>query len=157
MSITQTAPTTSALSPPTDGAGDPGPVEVVFPAGLPGFPSATRFVLETMGTTLDPFCRMRCAEPAELCFTVVPPGLLFEDYTVTIDEESAERLGLRSPDDAVVLAIVTLAVAPDPPKVNLLGPLVINRSTRSAAQVVQHGSTYGVAVPLSGAGGRSAS
>ncbi len=157
MPITQTATTMSPLAPGPGGLEDPEPVEIAFPTGLPGFPAATRFVLETMGPTLDPFCRMRCAEPADLCFTVVPPGLLFEDYTVTIDEESAERLGLRSPDDAVVLAIVTLAVAPDPPKVNLLGPLVINRSTRSAAQVVQHGSTYGVAVPLSGAGGRSAS
>ena len=148
MSITQTAPTTSALSPPTDGAGDPGPVEVVFPAGLPGFPSATRFVLETMGTTLDPFCRMRCLDPPDLCFTVVPPGLLFEDYAVTIDEQQAKRLDLRSAEDAVILAIVTLAVAPEPPKVNLLGPLVLNRATHVAAQVVQHGSNYGVAVPV---------
>ena len=148
MSITQTAPTTSALSPPPSGTGDPGPVEVVFPAGLPGFPSATRFVLETMGPTLDPFCRMRCLDPPDLCFTVVPPGLLFGDYTVTIDEEQAKRLDLRSAEDAVILAIVTLAVAPEPPKVNLLGPLVLNRATHVAAQVVQHGSNYGVAVPF---------
>lgn len=148
MSITQTAPTTSALSPPPAGTGDPGPLEVVFPAGLPGFPTATTFVLETMGPTLDPFCRMRCLDPPDLRFTVVPPGVLFDDYTVTIDEEQAKRLDLRSAEDAVILAIVTLAVAPEPPKVNLLGPLVINRTTRVAAQVVQHGSNYGVAVPF---------
>lgn len=154
MTQNATFPSQSLAGPA--GLGDSDPVEIEFPTGLPGFPAATRFAVEAMGPTLDPFCRMRCVDLPDVCFTVVPPGVLFDDYTVTIDEEYAERLGLRSADDAVILTIVTLSVAPEPPKVNLLGPLVINRATRAAAQVVQHGSSYGVAVPLSVAGNRSA-
>jgi flagellar assembly factor FliW len=119
-----------------------------FATGLPGFPEDHRFVLEDLGSGLEPFCRMRSIEHPEICFTVVPPGVLVPDYTVEIDIESVERLGLSTADDAVILAIVTLAMAPEPPKMNLLGPIVVNRHTRAAAQVVQHGSSYGVAVPL---------
>ncbi|HUO47457.1 MAG TPA: flagellar assembly protein FliW [Acidimicrobiales bacterium] len=123
-------------------------VVLEFATGLPGFPDDRRFVLENLGPALEPFCRMRSIDHPDICFTVVPPGTLVPDYTVEIDIESVERLGLTSAEDAVILAIVTLAMAPEPPKMNLLGPIVVNRHTRAAAQVVQHGSSYGVAVPL---------
>jgi flagellar assembly factor FliW len=119
-----------------------------FATGLPGFPDEHRFVLEDLGPQLEPFCRMRSIEHPEICFTVIPPGVIVADYSVQIDVESVERLGLESAEDAIILAIVTLAAAPEPPKMNLLGPIVVNRHTRAAAQVVQHGSDYGVAVPL---------
>lgn len=155
MPITHTPTGSSAIG----GYGFDGDTAAIltFATGLPGFPAATRFVLEPLGPNLEPFCRMRCTDQPNLCFTVMPPGAFFDGYHVVVDEESVERLGLHDPDDAVVLAIVTLAVPPEPPKVNLLGPLVINRMSRAAAQVVQHGSTYGVAVPLGPAPLRSAS
>lgn len=121
---------------------------LTFVAGLPGFPDAHRFALDGLGPELEPFCRMRSLDQRDLTFTVMPPGLVFLDYAVVIDEESLERLKLENPADAVVLAIVTLSVPPEPPKVNLLGPIVINRRNLLAAQVVQHGTSHGVAVPL---------
>ncbi|HXX90041.1 MAG TPA: flagellar assembly protein FliW [Acidimicrobiales bacterium] len=147
MSMTQSRTSDSVLggqglSPAVD------KVVLEFATGLPGFPDEHRFVLEDLGPALEPFCRMRSIEHPDICFTVIPPGVIVPDYTVEIDVESVERLGLRSADDAVILAIVTLAPAPEPPKMNLLGPIVVNRHTRAAAQVVQHGSDYGVAVPL---------
>lgn len=138
-------------------AGPDGMAVLSFATGLPGFPQARTFALEPLSPELEPFCRMRCLDQPGVAFTVMPPGVVFDDYQVVVDEESVERLDLHEPDDAVVLAIVTLSVPPEPPKVNLLGPLVINRRTRAAAQVVQHGSTYGVAVPLVVASERSAS
>jgi flagellar assembly factor FliW len=151
-------PTTCTDSPlDLVGSGERGqPAVLTFAAGLPGFPEAHRFSLEPLDPRLEPFCRMRSLDQPGLGFTVLPPGVLFDDYQVVVDEESVERLGLRAPDDAVVLAIVTLAIPPEPPKVNLLGPIVVNRSTGAAAQVVQHGSAYGVAVPLDGSGAPSA-
>lgn len=131
---------------------DEGEAVLTFAAGLPGFPEAHRFVLEGLGAELEPFCRMRSLDQRDVVFTVMPPGLLFSDYSVNIDEESVERLGIHAAEDAAVLAIVTLAVPPEPPKVNLLGPIVLNRHTLAAAQVVQHGTNHGVAVPLVAAG-----
>lgn len=153
--MTQTKTSEPALG--SDGmAGSDGSAILSFSTGLPGFPAAKTFALEPLGPELEPFCRMRCLDQPGLAFTVMPPGVVFDDYQVVVDEESVERLGLADVADAIVLAIVTLSVPPEPPKVNLLGPLVINRRTRAAAQVVQHGSNYGVAVPLAVGSGRSA-
>jgi len=119
-----------------------------FLEGIPGFSSARHFAVIPLPPELEPFCRIRCLDVPGLEFVVVPPGLLFDDYKVVVDDEEVERLGLTTADDAVVLAIVTLARLPAVPTVNLLGPLVINKRTMAAAQVIQHDSGYGVSVPI---------
>jgi flagellar assembly factor FliW len=88
---------------------------------------------------------MRSVDQNEIRFVLVPPGALFPDYTIEIDEQHVDGLGLTSADDVLVLAIVTLG---QPPTANLLGPLVVNRRTRAAAQVVQVQSRYRAAEPL---------
>jgi flagellar assembly factor FliW len=116
-----------------------------FGGGIPGFPGTRNFRLESLTPDLRPFCVMRSVEEDGISFVLVPPGALFPDYTIEIDEQQVSNLGLQSAEDAVVLAIVT--VGPQP-TANLLGPLVVNRRTRAAAQVVQHQSSYRAAEPL---------
>lgn len=128
--------------------GDADEVVIEFVAGIPAFPSARRFVLEPLGASLEPFSRMRCLDQQNLSFTVFPPGTVFPDYSVTVDAEACERLGIDSAEEVVVLSIVTLSTPPAPPTANLLGPIVINKANRTAAQVVQYGSSFGAAVPL---------
>ena len=97
--------------------------------------------------TWRPFCRLRATDPPGVEFIVVPPGVLFPDYQVAVDEETVERLDLRA-EDAAVLSIVTLSEDGSAPTANLLGPIVVNRRNGAAAQVVLHGSDYQVAAPL---------
>lgn len=123
-----------------------------FTAGLPGFPDARRFALSELDG-LQPFCGLRSLDPADVCFTVVAPGLVLPDYTVSVDEDHMAALHLQSAADAAVLAIVTVPPAPQLPTINLLGPIVVNRTTLLAAQVVQHWSDYPVAYPLQVAAG----
>jgi flagellar assembly factor FliW len=122
-------------------------LSITFAGGLPGFDHLRRFVVEPLPDDLAPFCRLRATDPEGVEFIVVPPGLLFPHYQVEVDEETVDRLQLRS-EDAAVLAIVTLSDDGSAPTANLLGPIVINRRTQAAAQVVLHGSGYEVAVPL---------
>lgn len=124
------------------------PLVLHFAGGIPGFPDARSFEVVVLGPDLDPFAKLKSLDSEQLEFVVAPPGLLFADYTVKIDDDSAAALGIESAEDVAVLVIVTLAKAPATPTANLLGPLVINRRTREALQLVQHGSGYGVAVPL---------
>lgn len=121
---------------------------VEFATGLPGFPSARRFRIEDLGPDLAPFCRIRSVDEPAIAFTVVPPGSLFPDYAIEIDEERVAQLELDSAEDVITLVIVTTQPAPQPPTVNLLGPIVINRTNHAAAQVVQHRSSYGVSEPI---------
>jgi flagellar assembly factor FliW len=141
-------------SPESTGTG-PGPADdsdgvvegavLDFVGGIPGFPTTRNFRLESLGAELEPFCVMRSVDQSEIRFVLVPPGALFPDYTIEIDEQHVEGLGLTSAEDALVLAIVTLGQTPT---ANLLGPLVVNRRTRVAAQVVQVQSRYRAAEPL---------
>jgi flagellar assembly factor FliW len=116
-----------------------------FGGGIPGFPASRHFKLETLAPELQPFCVMRSVNETGISFVLVAPGTLFPDYTIEIDEQHVANLELESADDAMVLSIVTLG---HPPTANLLGPLVVNRRTRTAAQVVQYQSSYRVAEPL---------
>jgi flagellar assembly factor FliW len=78
----------------------------------------------------------------------VPPGIFFPDYEVELDDVTVERLGLTEPADALILVIVTVGERVEEATANLLGPLVVNRHTRQAAQVVLAGSRYETRAPL---------
>jgi flagellar assembly factor FliW len=126
--------------------------EVEFAAGLPGFPGARRFRVEDLGEALRPFARLRSVGEPEIGFTIVSPGLLFPDYTVEIDDEDQESLGISNSEDVVLVTLITVPRPPQPPTANLLGPIVVNRRTGAAAQIVQHRSKYKVAERLPAAG-----
>jgi flagellar assembly factor FliW len=123
-------------------------VEVTFAAGLPGFPHAHRFRLEPWGPAGSPFLLLSALDNAEIGFVVVPPWVFYPDYEFELDASSAERLGLEDAGDAIVLAVVTLTEDPEQATLNLLGPIVVNRTTHEAAQVVLPASGYSVRAPL---------
>jgi flagellar assembly factor FliW len=121
--------------------------ELNFASGLPGFPDVRRFVLVRVGDELSPFSVLRSLDdgpdnrPA-LEFVVTHPGLFFPDYAPEIDDDTADRLELKSADDALLLVIVTVTEPVAASTANLLGPIVVNRHTRAAAQAVLGNSGY---------------
>ena len=110
--------------------------ELSLPAGLPGFPKAQRFILVPWGAENSPFSLLRSLDDSDLEFVVVPPGVFFPGYAPELDDDIAESLGLSDPDDAVVLVLVTVGDVAAEATANLLAPIVVNRHTREAAQVV---------------------
>lgn len=120
----------------TPDADDAGVPTLSLPAGLPGFPGAQRFALVRWGPADSPFSLLRSLDDPELEFVVVPPGVFFPGYAPDLDDATAEDLGLTDADDAVVLVLVTVGEAAADATANLLAPIVVNRRTREAAQVV---------------------
>jgi len=121
--------------------------ELHFASGLPGFPDARRFVLVRLGDEASPFSVLRSLDdgPGDvpgLEFVVTHPGLFFPDYEPEIDDDIAGRLELKSADDALLLVIVTVTDPVAASTANLLGPIVVNRHTRAAAQAVLGNSGY---------------
>jgi flagellar assembly factor FliW len=117
--------------------------ELHFAGGLPGFPDVRRFVLVRLGDEQSPFSVLRSLdEGVDVEFVVTHPGLFFPDYEPEIDDDIAGRLELRSADDALLLVIVTVADPVAASTANLLGPIVVNRHTRAAAQAVVGNSGY---------------
>jgi flagellar assembly factor FliW len=123
-------------------------IEIDFPAGLPGFPHAHSFQLAPMADANTPFLLLTAFDDPGARFIVVSPWAFYSDYEFQLDDDEAERLGLRDAQDALVLCMVTLRDAPHRATVNLLGPIVINRKTLEAAQVVTPAIGYGVRAPL---------
>jgi flagellar assembly factor FliW len=117
--------------------------ELHFASGLPGFPDVRRFLLVRIGGDDSPFSVLRSLdEGTELEFVVTHPGLFFPDYEPEIDDDTANRLELKSAEDALLLVIVTVADPVAASTANLLGPIVVNRHTRAAAQAVLGNSGY---------------
>jgi flagellar assembly factor FliW len=117
--------------------------ELHFATGLPGFPDVRRFVLVRLGDELSPFSVLRSLDvDAGPEFVVTHPGPFFPDYAPEIDDDTAGRLELTSADDALLLVIVTVGDPVATSTANLLGPIVVNRHTRVAAQAVLGSSGY---------------
>jgi flagellar assembly factor FliW len=124
--------------------------ELYFEHGLPGFPDAHRFTLVRWGDEESPFSILRSLEQEGLEFVVVPPVVFFPGYTPEVDDTTVGRLDLKTSDDAILLAVVTLGDKPVDATANLMGPIVINRHTRRAAQAVLATSGYELRAPLVG-------
>lgn len=119
-----------------------------FDAGLPGFPEARRFTLLRWGDEDSPFSVLQSLDDDRLQFVVVPPEAYFPDYAPVLNDDDVERLGLEEPEDAIVVVVVSLGERPQDATANLLGPVVINRHTLAAAQVVLTRQDLAPRVPL---------
>lgn len=129
--------------------GDVRAEQLTFGDGMPGFPGQQRFSL-VVQPGLEPFMTLEPSDGEGPTFVVVPPSAVLDDYLVPIDSDTAAALGIVEPDDAYMLAIVALGADAAGHTVNLLGPIVVNRYTGRARQVVLVDSEYPLRHPLRG-------
>lgn len=120
--------------------------ELRMTGGLPGFPGSERYALVEV-TGSDVFL-LRSLDEDGLEFVVVPPAVFFPDYAPEVDDEAASALGLETAEDALVLVVVTLAGGPGAATCNLRAPVVVNRRTLQAAQVVLADDAHSLREPL---------
>jgi flagellar assembly factor FliW len=121
-----------------------------LPQGLIGFKDYTRAELLYMPEHL-PFLWLKLHRGAEsVHFIVIEPGGLVAGYSPELFDADAESLDLRDASEAMLLNIVTLRHQnPLEATVNLVGPIVMNRRTRIARQlVISNYSQYGAHWPL---------
>ncbi len=121
--------------------------EVRMPAGLLGFEHIKNFLLIAKPAEA-PFRWLQVKNNPSLAFVVIEPLYFAPDYRPDIPQADVDFLGLTSPDDAVVYNIVTVHGSRRA-TVNLKGPVIINRNTGVAKQVViANAVEYSVEHPL---------
>ena len=108
--------------------------EIELPAGIIGFPEHKRGEIFHLPDQL-PFQWFRLNGPTLLHFVVIEATSFVPDYTPELYDEDAATIGIRQADDALVLNIVTVA-DDQSATANLVGPVIINRHTGTARQVV---------------------
>lgn len=105
-----------------------------FNGGLIGFDKFSRFAL--LDAPQKPYFYLQSVDVAELNFILLDPFLFRPDYEVDVPDELTDSLGMADAEDALILAIVTVPPGGGSITANLMGPLIICRSTRRGAQAV---------------------
>jgi flagellar assembly factor FliW len=120
---------------------------IEFPKGLPGFESESEFVLVDRPES-RPFLFMQSTASPALCFVTVPIALLVPNYALELSADDMLTLKTDGSAGLDVLAIVC-AIENQPPTVNLLGPVVINRPARRGVQTIRDDDRYSARHPIS--------
>jgi flagellar assembly factor FliW len=121
-----------------------------LPQGLIGFKDYTRAELLYLPDHL-PFLWLKLYRGTEsVHFIVIEPAGLVPGYVPELFDADAEGLDLRDASEAMLLNIVTLRQQnPLDATINLVGPIVMNRRTRTARQlVIANYSQYSAHWPL---------
>jgi flagellar assembly factor FliW len=121
-------------------------MELTFRRDMPGFKGARHFVVEPLGGgSPGIFAHLRCTDTVyvhgsksidNLTLLVTAPGILWRGYEVQIDETMVEELELSGSEEAALLAIVHPRKPLTESTANLYSPIVINRRTGFADQLV---------------------
>ena len=105
----------------------------------PGLAPHVEFTLAPVDGS-DGLFTLRAADDSGLRLYLVDPQTVREEYAPTLTDEQTVALALESPDDALLLVVAHPSA--DGVSVNLLAPVVVNRSTGAAAQVILEGQDY---------------
>ncbi len=128
-----------------------GPIEVdeastiEFEDGLLGFEQHRRFALVAADES-GAYTWMQSVDDAALAFLVVVPGFFFADYSPDVPDADVAALGITERTPTQVLCLVTLSDAGI--TANLLGPVIVNLTTRHARQVVLTDGRWTTREPL---------
>jgi len=108
---------------------------------MPGFPAHRDFVLVRLNDDGLLYAFTSIQDP-ELRFLVAPPEPFFPDYAPEIENEVFAALNTRDTDRLLLLTVITAGV--EETTANLLAPIVVDRDSMRAMQVVLTGSGYPV-------------
>lgn len=150
--------TTTARAVPTDHIDDqsdapaaspePPTGAIVLDRGIPGLTTATDFTLEQLGDDDGAFQLLSATSDPAVALIVAVPWIFFPDYAPELGAADEAALGLDSPDEAIVFCPVTLDSENQVIYLNLLGPFVLNLTTRRGRQVVLADSDWPVRAPV---------
>lgn len=94
----------------------------------------------------DGLFTMRAVGQEELRLYLIDPQTVLGEYAPTLTNAQAADLALATPDDAMILVVAHPSA--DGVSVNLLAPVVVNRATGAAAQVILEDQDYPLRAPL---------
>lgn len=111
-----------------------------FPKGLFGFEDYHKYAL--IEAEYEPFFWLQSLDEKSLAFLLIDPFLIVNDYELDIDDKMLKDIGIVSPTDVYVWSVVTVPADGGPVTANLQGPLVVNRKTQAALQVILSDSKW---------------
>lgn len=111
-----------------------------FQDGLFGFELYHNYAI--LDSEYSPFMWMQSLEDSNLAFLIVDPFLICADYELDIDDKVLSKIGIESPKDVIVMAIVTVPKDGGPVTANLQGPIIISKNTKECLQAVLNSNRW---------------
>lgn len=118
-----------------------------FPDGIPGFPELHRFLLVDFHED-GVFQQLQSLDDPDVAMIVCVPWLFAPDYAPVLGDAEQAELDLARPEDAIVFVPVSFDPGEKQVFLNLLGPFVVNGTTRRGLQLVLTGSEYSTRTPI---------
>jgi flagellar assembly factor FliW len=104
---------------------------------MPGFPAHRDYVLVRLNDDGLLYAFTSIQDP-ELRFLVAPPEPFFPDYAPEIENEVFAALNTKDPDRLLVMVVITAGV--NETTANLLAPIIVDRDSHRAMQVILNDS-----------------
>ncbi|MBM2617394.1 flagellar assembly protein FliW [Actinoplanes sp. LDG1-06] len=108
---------------------------------MPGFPAHREFVLVRLNEDGLLYAFTSTEDP-DLRFLVAPPEPFFPDYAPEIEADVFAALNSKDPDRLLLLTVITAGT--NETTANLMAPIVVDRDSMRAMQVVLSGSGFPV-------------
>lgn len=118
---------------------------LTFLAPPPGLAPHVDFALTPVDGA-DGLFAMRAVQDAELRLYLVDPRTVLSEYAPILTDEQADALALREAEDALILVVAHPSA--EGVSVNLLAPVIVNRTTGAASQVILEDQDYPLRAPL---------
>lgn len=120
---------------------------IEFAHPMPGFPEHRRFALVELDED-GVLCTLRSLDDPDLRFLVASPMPFFPDYAPEVEDDVVADLAITDAAEVLVLLVLTAGGSLADTTANLLAPVLVNTTTRQAAQVILDDTTLSVATPL---------
>ena len=119
---------------------------ITIPAGLFGFEQYTKFAL--VDSDYEPFLWLQSCEDPNLAFLIVDPFLICTEYETDIDDSSLKKIGIKKPEDIIIMTIVTVPHDGSTITANFQGPLVINKQNHQCMQAILSDNRWSTKVDI---------
>jgi len=120
--------------------------KIYFPTGLFGFENFKNYVL--LDAKQQPFYWLQSTDVSEIAFVLINPQIFRSDYELEVDNEELQEIDIKSMEDILCFAIVTIPENPAKMTANLQGPIIINKKTREARQVINTNAKWKIRHPI---------
>ena len=116
------------------------PVDITMPDGLFGFENYRNFQLKE--SEYQPFLLLSSKDEKPLSFYLIDPFVFRPDYEIDVADESLKVIGITSPSDVIVMCVVTIPSDGTKITADLQGPMIINKKTGYAKQIISGDSRW---------------
>lgn len=121
---------------------------VRFVVGLPGLDEFTRYSLISLDD--GPVYWLQCTDEPAVGLPLVDAFTVDPTYAFDLPAADVYALGLNAPDEVMVLFVLTVPRGGGAVTANMLAPVVINRTSWTAKQVILEGAHYSIQAPVQG-------